>query len=81
MSLITHIYYTCVYTNNKKSSWFIGTTKRCYISYLLIFQDILTCTRELNATKEELAQRNEEVVELKAERNNTRASFILRNKI
>ncbi|KAM3179375.1 hypothetical protein ACTXT7_000679 [Hymenolepis weldensis] len=35
-------------------------------------EDILTCTRELNATKEELAQRNEEVVELKAERNNTR---------
>ncbi|VUZ40803.1 unnamed protein product, partial [Hymenolepis diminuta] len=34
--------------------------------------DILTCTRELTATKEELAQRNEEVVELKAERNNTR---------
>ncbi|CDS42694.1 liprin alpha 2 [Echinococcus multilocularis] len=34
--------------------------------------DILACTRELNATKEELAQRTEEVLELKAERNNTR---------
>ncbi|KAL5971107.1 Liprin-alpha-3 [Taenia solium] len=34
--------------------------------------DILVCTRELNATKEELTQRTEEVMELKAERNNTR---------
>lgn len=32
----------------------------------------MACTRELNATKEELAQRTEEVLELKAERNNTR---------
>ncbi|VDO10641.1 unnamed protein product [Rodentolepis nana] len=38
----------------------------------LVHWDILTCTRELNATKEELAQRNEEVMELKAEQNNTR---------
>ncbi|KAL5110524.1 Liprin-alpha-3 [Taenia crassiceps] len=34
--------------------------------------DILACTRELNATKDELTQRTEEVLELKAERNNTR---------
>uniref|UniRef100_A0A5K3EIT5 Liprin-alpha n=1 Tax=Mesocestoides corti TaxID=53468 RepID=A0A5K3EIT5_MESCO len=34
--------------------------------------DILSCTRELAATKEELARRTEEVLELKAERNNTR---------
>jgi hypothetical protein len=44
--------------------------------YLYIFQELAAVTKELNTIREHLLEREEEVQELKAERNNTRVSLV-----